>query len=193
MPNDNRQSNRHQRAADLIDSETERVKRCIDDVATLSRDTREVVCEVLEGGDYNASRWIADMTALSAAAYRAVSHFCGHASSVPESGTTVVVPSGELLFLFDVRSEMAGPLEIAQANPPLAFTPASDLTGPDGAVIPGDKVVVRCVNDRVFLTLRDLKGVAPGTYTGAVTITDATGTPTTRPIRAECRATLWWG
>lgn len=192
MPNDDGQSERYQRAANLIDAEAERVKRCIDDVATLSRDTRDVVCDVLEGGDYNASRWIADMTALSAAAYRALSHFCGHASDIPGSSTTVVVPSGELLFLFDVRSEMAGPLEVVQANPPLRLESASELSGPSG-VIPADQIVVRCVGDRIFLTLRDLNGVAPGTYTGAVTILDGTGTPTTRPIRAECRATLWWG
>ena len=192
MPNDNGQSNRYQRAADLIDAEAERAKRCIDDVATLSRDTRDVVCDVLEGGDYNPSRWIADMTALSAAAYRALSHFCGHASMTPESSTTVVVPSNELLFSFDVRSEMAGPLEIIQANPPLRLESASELIGPDGAVISAAQIVVRCVEDRIFLTLRDLKDVAPGTYTGSLTVLDASNTPTTRPIRAECRPTLWW-
>jgi hypothetical protein len=191
MPNDNGDSDRYQRAANLIDAEAERIKRCVDDVATLARDTRDVVCDVLEGGDYNASRWLADMTALSAVGYRALQHFCGHAGN-PDPSTKIVPSDGELLFLFDVRSEMAGPVELVQANPPLAFQSASDLTGPAGT-IPGTKVVVRCIGgDRVVLTLRDLSGVAPGTYTGEVTIT-ANGVPTVRPVRAECRDSLWWG
>lgn len=194
MPNDNGPSERYQLAANLIDAEAERVQRCIDDVATLSRETGNVVCEVIEGADYSASDWIANLTALSAAAYRALTHVCGHVPGAPGSSTTVVDrPNGELVFLFDVRSEMAGPVEVVQANPPLRFESASALTGPAGT-IPGDKVVVRCVGgDRVVLTLRDLIGVAPGTYTGEVTIIDATGTPAVRPVRAECRNSLWWG
>ncbi|HEY6559262.1 MAG TPA: hypothetical protein VI072_18385 [Polyangiaceae bacterium] len=193
MPNDNGDSDRYQRAANLIDAEAERIKRCVDDVATLAGDTRDVVCDVIDGGDYNASDWIADITALSAAAYRALSHVCGHAPGTPGSSTTVVDrPNGEPRFLFDVRSEMAGPVEVVQANPPLTFVSASDLTGPAGT-IPGNKVVVRCIGDRVVLTLRDLNGVVPGTYTGEVTISDATGTKAVRPIRAECRSSLWWG
>lgn len=203
-------ADRHERAARALKSQTKHLIRRLDSASALVKDTREALSEALENGSYPADQWMADTLALSVNAWATL--LCcfaptttptGHITfEVPENGSEKTDepqpetprPEREPNIVFDVKSEMAGPVAF-DFSEPVKLSSIPDLVG-TGGTIRRDHVVVRVVvrglRATVIVSLRDLRNVTPGTYEGDLRFTDSAGGTFTLPLQALCKNRLWW-
>jgi hypothetical protein len=98
-----------------------------------------------------------------------------------------------LSLVFDVRSEVAGPVVVPlTGSPPFRLKEITGLTSAS-STIDNSHVLVRLLGDRLMLSLCDLKGaIAVGEYTGSLTLVDDEDVELGLPIEATCKNALWW-
>jgi len=194
---DGDESDRHERAKRALDAYAKHAGEYLDRVSVLVKDGTGLASTLLEGRA-PAEACISDLAALS---INALSTLCccyehggddgGEGKSTTErvvTGNSDLPPQIEMVF--DVRSETAGPLELPAAA--LTWIDATDLVGPAG-IIPSQRILVRTFDAGVMISLCDLRSVAPGTYSGTLTFTDAADEAIVRRLVVQCRDELWRG
>jgi hypothetical protein len=203
---------RRRQAARLLEKSFQHVEHSLDAALEVVRDSNAIATEILENDEYSFKDWLGDALALSIRSCSVVTSCLKH-ESTEDAPTTAgkrtpneVVDPGEedgegegdgelealrLSLLFDIKSEMAGQSVISlPLVPPLKLQNKTDLTS-DGNTIDKEHILLRFLDDRVMMSLCDLKDVAAGSYRGTLTIADATDAVDVE-IVAECRDRLWW-
>ncbi len=176
---------RRRRATRTLVRATTHLEQYLDHLVTLTQDSAAVAGEMLESEDYSFSRWVADVLALSINAWAPVIRCLDRGGQDD--------PGSSLTLWFDIRSEMAGPRFVSLPAAGMKVVGKTDLMGGAGGKILKSQVVLRITGDQqLIVSLRDLRGQAPGIYQGTVTLADSAGQRVKWPIVAICKETLWW-
>jgi hypothetical protein len=182
----------HERAQQALENASAHLSSWVDGMQQVADDWSAICTEALQNRSYPPERWLPDALALSINAWTAWWSCCGS----PQPGTITIIQAPAPIdptLVFDVKSEMAGPILVSAAAGATTVLGVTDLTNPGGTVIPATKVFVRLGAAGAVISLVDIQAIAPGEYEGTVTFGFTGGAaPLTLPLKAVCKDELFW-
>jgi len=182
----------HERARVKLGESSAHFSAWIDGLKSVFGDWSAICSEALERRSYPPERWLPDALALSINSWHA---WCSCCYPRTGPGTAAASAPNEPTIVFDVRSEMAGPILVAAAAGATAVVSKTDLVdSATGSAIAQAKVRVRLGPGGAVVTLTGIETVALGEYEGSITFGGFGGDapPLTLPLKAVCKNQLFW-